>query len=101
MASLRKGLKWVDVGDYRYTKSWRKNKKLYVDLGKGKKGIHFGHKDYQHYKDVTGIWSSLNHMDDERRDRFLDRAKGIRNGKGELTWIDPASANWHSIRILW
>lgn len=99
--SLNKRKKWVNVGNYRYTKSWRKNKKLYVDLGKGSKGIHFGHKDYQHYKDVTGIWSSLDHMDEERRRRYLDRARGIRNGEGSLTWIDPNYANYHSINILW
>jgi len=89
----------VKVGRYNYEKSTRKDKKLMVVVDN--KLIHFGARDMQHFKDSTGIWSELNHNDKKRRENYLKRSKAIKNKKGELTYLDPLSPNYHSIKILW
>ncbi len=61
------------------------------DNKRGYKKIGFGHKDY---KDFT------QHKDKERQKKYLARAKGIKNKKGELTWKDKNTANYWSI-LLW
>jgi hypothetical protein len=90
----------VRIGRYVYKKSTRKDKKLMTEVN-GKK-IHFGAKDMEHYMDRTGLLSpAYNHYDDDRRDRYLKRAKGIRDKNGNLTWTNPMSANHHALHILW
>ena len=89
----------VKIGKYDYQKSTRKDKKLSVVVDN--KIVHFGNPNYQHFKDKTGIWKELDHNDKKRRENYLKRSKGIKNKKGELTWKDPNSANYHAIRILW
>ena len=89
----------VKIGKYNYEKATAKNKKLSVIVD-GKK-INFGHTSYQHFKDKTGIWKSLNHGDKERRKNYLTRSKGIKDKNGNLTKDDPTKANYHAIRILW
>jgi len=70
--------------------SWRLHKKYAVRSPKG--WIHFGDT---RYKDFT------QHRDPIRRRSYLKRAKGIRNRAGRLTWQDPYSPNYWSVRILW
>ena len=65
------------------------------------KTIHFGARNMQHYKDKTGLWKELDHLDPKRRKNYLARAKGIKNKKGELTKDIETSANYHAIKILW
>ena len=89
----------VKVGRYDYQKSTRLDKKLMTKINN--KTIHFGNSNCEHFKDRTGIWSNKDHGDGERRKRYLARAKGIRDGQGNLTWKDPQSANYHAVRILW
>ena len=89
----------IKVGKYEYSKSNRKNKKLKVIVNG--KVINFGDKRYKHFKDATGIWSKLDHLNINRKENYLKRAKGIKNKKGELTWLNPESANYHATRILW
>ena len=90
----------VKIGKYEYEKSTNKNKKLKVKIGS--KTIHFGNSNYQHFKDKTGLLpKSLNHNDKKRRENYLKRSKAIKNKKGELTYLNPLSANFHAIRILW
>lgn len=89
----------VKIGRYNYQKSTRQDKKLSVKVDN--KTIHFGNSHCEHYKDRTGIWSSKDHGDKDRRKNYLARAKGIRDKEGNLTWKDPHSANYHAIRILW
>ena len=90
----------VKVGKYEYEKSTNKNKKLKVAVNN--KTIHFGNINYQHFKDKTGLLpKSLNHGDKKRRDNYLKRSKAIKNKKGELTYLDPQSPNYHAVRILW
>lgn len=93
----------VKVGRYNYEKSTRKDKKLMTVVEKDgiKKTIHFGSRDMQHFKDKTGIWKELDHNDKKRRENYLKRSKGIKNKKGELTYLNPLSPNYHAIKILW
>lgn len=89
----------VKVGRYDYQKSTRPTKKL-MTVVKGKT-IHFGDRNSQHFKDKTGIWSSKDHLDKERRKNYLTRSAGIRNKEGKLTKDDPKSPNYHARRVIW
>ena len=80
---------------YQPFKSKAKGKKfsVYVKNDKGgKKLIHFGSSDYQDF---------TQHRDPKRREAYLKRAKGIRNKKGELTYLDKNTSNYWSIKTLW
>ena len=68
----------------------RKNNKYVVEYNDKK--IHFGSIKYDDY---------LTHRDNERRDKYLARAKKIKNKQDELTWEKPESANFWSARLLW
>ena len=71
--------------------STRKNNKYVAALTSGKK-VHFGSSQHSDY---------LIHKDKDRRDRYLARAKKIKNKQGELTYTNPESANFWSINLLW
>ena len=71
--------------------STRKNNKYMATLPGGKK-IHFGSSNYPDY---------LIHKDKERKDRYLARAKKIKNKQGELTYTNAESANFWSVNLLW
>jgi hypothetical protein len=88
---------------YKPFKSKAKFKKYSVYVMKdGKKTlIHFGDSKHDQYKDKIGFYAELDHNDKDRRDRYLKRAKGIKNKQGELTWKDKNSANYWAIRKLW
>jgi len=87
------------IGKYTYFLSDKKNKKLSVIVD-GKK-IDFGDDRYQNYFDKSGLLDkSYNHLDKERRRLYLLRAKGIRK-EGKLTYLNPLSPNFHSVRVLW
>ena len=68
----------------------RKNNKYMATLSSGKK-VHFGSPNYPDY---------LIHEDKDRRDRYLARAKKIKNILGELTYTNPKSANYWSVNLL-
>ena len=71
--------------------STRKNNKYVATLSNGKK-IHFGSSQYPDY---------LIHKDKDRKDRYLARAKKIKNKQGELNYTNPESANFWSVNLLW
>ena len=71
--------------------STRKNNKYVVTLSSGKK-IHSGSSQYPDY---------LIHKDKDRRERYLARAKKIKNKQGELTYTKPESSNFWSVNLLW
>ena len=79
------------LGAESFDYSTRKNNKYVATLSSGKK-IHFGSSQYPDY---------LIHKDKDRRERYLARAKKIKNKKGELTYINPESSNFWSINLLW
>jgi hypothetical protein len=90
----------VKVGNYDYKISNKKDKKLYTIVN-GKE-IHFGNSNYQHYNDKTGLLNKkLNHLDKDRQNKYLSRAKAIKDKQGNLTYKNPNSANYHAIKILW
>ena len=72
-----------------------------ADNKKGFKKIGFGYKGMGQFKDKGGYYKSLDHGDKERRARYLKRAKGIKNKKGELTWKDKNTANYWAVHYLW
>ena len=71
--------------------STRKNNKYMATLPSGKK-VHFGSPNYPDY---------TIHKDKERRDKYLARAKKIKNKQGELTYTNPESSNYWSVHLLW
>ena len=85
-----------------FTKNAQNKKKYMVITPKGKT-VHFGHTDYQHYKDGTGLglYSHMDHGDKRRQQDYLRRSAGIRNAQGKLTANDPESANYYARRFLW
>ena len=71
--------------------SKRKNNKYMATLPGGKQ-IHFGSSQYPDYPI---------HKDKEQKDRYLVRAKKIKNKQGELTYTNPESSNFWSVNLLW
>ena len=63
----------------------------YSTLPSGKK-VHFGSPNYPDY---------TIHKDEDRRDKYLARAKKIKNKQGELTYTNPESSNFWSVNLLW
>jgi len=88
MEKLRKRAIAIGATDLR--KSTRKNKKWDV-IYKGKT-ISFGHSAYEDY---------TQHKDKARRDRYLKRARGIRDKGGRLTHKNKNKSNFWAINILW
>jgi hypothetical protein len=88
---------------YEPFKSKAKNKKysVYVIKDDKIKLIHFGSLNHEHFFDKIGYYSELNHLDEERRNRYLKRAMGIKNKQGKYTYKDINSANFYSINYLW
>ena len=79
------------LGAESFSYSTRKNNKYVATLSNGKK-IHFGSSQYPDF---------LIHKDKERKERYLTRAKKIKNKQGELNYTNPESANFWSVNLLW
>ena len=79
------------LGAESFDYSTPKNNKYVATLSTGKK-IHFGSSQYPDF---------LIHKDKERKERYLARAKKIKNKQGELTYTNPDSANFWSVNLLW
>jgi len=82
--------KAVSLGATDFGKSKVKNKKYYV-IYKGKR-INFGHTSYEDF---------TMHRNDERRRRYLARAKKIIDKQGSFTYKDKTKANHWSYWLLW
>jgi hypothetical protein len=65
--------------------------------------IHFGDVRYQQYYDNTGLglYTQLNHLDDKRRKRYLQRATKIKNKYNQYTYQNPNYPNYWSVHYLW
>ena len=74
--------KALKLGSESLDSSNRKNNKYFVTLKDGKK-IHVGNPKYEDF---------LLHHDEERKEKYLVRAKKIKNKQGELTWENPRCA---------
>ena len=81
----------IKLGAQSLDYSKRKNNKYMATLPSGKK-VHFGSPNYPDY---------TIHQDKDRRDRYLARAKKIKNKQGELTYTNPESSNFWSVHLLW
>lgn len=83
-------------GRYKYT----------AVLPNGKR-VHFGHTSYQHYYDSVpanlggGLWSTLNHLDEKRRDNYRKRHSGVLTRSGEKAYKREFSPSWFSYHFLW
>jgi hypothetical protein len=79
---------------YKPFKSTAKNKKMsvYVMKDNKKKLIHFGDSKMKDY---------TQHKDKKRRQNYLKRSAGIRDGQGKLTKDDKNTANYWARRMLW
>ena len=81
------------------TKSNKEFKKLRAQFKNPDTGqmntIHFGHTNYQQYKDKTGIWKHKDHGDPVRRKLYRERhAK-------DLETDEPVTAGKLAMAILW
>lgn len=81
----------INLGAEALKYSTRKTNKYMVVLPGGKV-VHFGSP---HYEDFTI------HKDPARREKYLVRAKKIKNKKGELTYKNIESPNYWSVNLLW
>ena len=86
---LTKKAQELGVESLNYSK--RKNNKYVATVPGGKK-IHFRSPSYPDY---------LIHKGEYRKDRYLARGKEINNRQGKLTWENPESVNYWSVRLLW
>ena len=86
---LKKKAKKLGAESLDYSK--RKNNKYVVTLPVGK-NLHFGSSKYPDF---------LIHKDEERKVKYLARAKKIKNKQGQLTYENPKSANYWSVNLLW
>jgi len=86
----------MDKTLYKPFVSKAKNKKysVYVKSNNksGMKLINFGDSRYEDF---------TQHKDEKRRKAYLKRAKGIKNGKGQLTWKLKDTPNYWSVHYLW
>lgn len=99
---INKPFKKVKIGNHIYTYylSDKPSKKL-MTIVNGKK-IYFGSTLYKNYKDQTSLLDpAFQHFDEKRRKNYIARASKIRDKEGNLTYLNPESANFHAIHILW
>ena len=78
----------IKLGAQSLDYSRRKNNKYMATLPT----LHFGSSNYPDY---------TIHKDKDRRDKYLASAKKIKNKQGELTYTNPESTNYWSVRLLW
>ncbi len=84
-----------------FKQSTRKDKK-YMVLTPSKRWIHFGAKGYKHYKDkALGLYSSLDHLDKARRDRYRARHEKILLKDGTPAYKNKEQPAYYSYNYLW
>lgn len=82
-------------------------KKKYTALLPNGKKVHFGHRDYQQYKDSVpkrlggGQWSHKDHRDPDRRKNYRKRHEGMRCKDGTKCITRKYSPAWFSYYFLW
>jgi hypothetical protein len=86
----------VGPGDKKYT--------AYVENKKTKKVrvLHFGHKDYEQYKDRTnlGLYSSRNHGNKKRQENYYNRHSGEKNRRKAIEKEKKQSKGYYTPKIL-
>lgn len=83
-------------GDKKYTATVKNNK---TDKNRI---IHFGHKDYQQYKDRTkiGLYTYKNHGDKKRQRNYYNRHSGEKNRKKAIDKEIKKSKGYYNPKIL-
>jgi len=82
-------------------------KKKYTAILPDGRRVHFGHRDYQHYKDSVPksqggcTWSHKDHLDKERRTRYRKRHAGMICKDGTRCIDKKYSPAWFSYYFLW
>ena len=82
-------------------------KKKYTAILPDGKRVHFGHRDYEHYKDIVpkklggGLWSHKNHLDKNRRKNYRKRHAGMKCKDGTQCIKKRYSPAWFSYYFLW
>jgi len=86
----------VGPGDKKYT--------AYIENKKTKKVrvLHFGHKDYEQYKDRTnlGLYSSRNHGNKKRQENYYNRHSGEKNRRKAIEKEKKQSNGYYTPKIL-
>ena len=81
--------------------------KKYSAILKNGRRVSFGDRRYQHYQDSVpvemggGIWSSLDHHDEDRRRKYQQRHSGVKTSDGERAISVRYSPAWFSYYLLW
>lgn len=95
----------VNTKNIRFTKG-PGVKKYTAHLPDGRK-VHFGHRDYQHFRDAVprgqggGLWSHKDHGDTKRRANYRKRHAGVRTADGRRAIDVKYSPAWFSYHMLW
>jgi hypothetical protein len=82
-------------------------KKKYTAILANGRRVHFGHRDYEQFKDSVpkrlggGLWTHKNHGDPERRRRYRKRHAGMVCKDGERCIDKRYSPSWFSYYFLW
>ena len=82
-------------------------KKKYTAILPNGKKVHFGHRDYQQYKDSVPKrlggkqWSHKDHLDPERRKNYRKRHGGMACKDGTRCINKKYSPAWFSYYFLW
>ena len=83
------------------------SKKKYTAILPTGKHVHFGHRDYEHYKDSVpkhlggGLWSHKDHLDPKRRKNYRKRHGGMKCKDGKQCITKRYSPAWFSYYFLW
>ena len=75
--------------------------KKYKAILKNGKSIYFGSKNHHHYFDRIGYYSHLNHMDQNRRERYRKRHQAIKTKSNKQAYKIALSPAWFSYWLLW
>jgi hypothetical protein len=75
------------------TNNTKYNAVLQNKITKREKRVPFGDVRYQHYKDLIGLYTDLNHLNKKRRESF--KARHGDNAKFKY------SSAWFSLNYLW
>ena len=79
----------------------------YTAILKDGKKVHFGHQDYEHYKDTVpkklggGLWSNRDHLDTKRRTNYRKRHAAIKTKDGKYAYRVKYTPSWFSYHYLW
>lgn len=80
------------------------NKKYSVFVRKEgkKKLIHFGSRKYKHFMDrVSDRYEHLNHLDEDRKERYRKRHQAIKLKNGKIAIHDKNQPAYWSYYFLW